>query len=98
MQYLVKLMPRAERELETIYKYIQADTSTAAQAWFGRLADAIASLSTLPLRNPAPPEDPALRQLLFGTKPHIYRIIYYVDTGAKTVTILHVRHGARDAF
>lgn len=98
MEYAVRTTPRAERDLEAIFEYIQATTSPAAQAWFAKLAEAIASLSTLPLRNPAPPEDPALRQLHFGSKPHIYRIIYTVDTTAQTVTILHVRHGARNAF
>lgn len=98
MEYAVKVMPRARRDLHAIFEYIHADTSPTAQAWFAKLADAIASLSTMPLRNSAPPENPALRQLHFGSKPHIYRIIYHVDASAHKVTILHVRHGARNAF
>lgn len=95
MEYAVKITARAEHDLEAIFQYVQADTSPAAEAWFTRFVDSIASLSKLPLRNPTPPEDPRLRQLLFGAKPHIYRIIYDVDTSTRTVTILHVRHGAR---
>lgn len=98
MDYAVKIARRAEHDLEAIRLYIHADTSPTAQAWFAKLADAIASLSTLPLRNSAPTENPALRQLHFGSKPHIYRIIYHVDSATHTVTILHVRHGARNAF
>jgi plasmid stabilization system protein ParE len=84
--------------MEAIFEYLYADASAAALAWFGKLAGATTSLSTPPLRNPAPPEDSTLRQLHFGTRPHVYRIIYDVDTAARTVSILHVRHGARDAF
>jgi len=98
MAYLVKTLPRAERDLEEIFEYIQAETSAAANAWFGRLAQAIESLAKSPMQNPVTLEDPGLRQMLFGTKPHICRIIYAVDSSKKIVSILHVRHGARDAF
>ena len=36
-----------------------------------------------------------LRHLLYGKKPHIYRVIYEVDEQRKTVWLLHIRHGAR---
>ena len=91
-------MPRAERDLETIFLYIGADSSRAAERWFGRLSNAIAGLSNLPLTNPRTHEDPTLRQLLFGNKPHIYRIIYSIDQAANRVDVIHVRHHARDAF
>ncbi|MBS1823028.1 MAG: type II toxin-antitoxin system RelE/ParE family toxin [Acidobacteria bacterium] len=91
-------MPRAERDLEIIFQFVQADTSTTANKWFNGLIDAIESLSVLPQRNPGTTEDPALRQLLYGNKPHIYRIIYSIDLSRKIVDILHVRHGARDSF
>lgn len=98
MPFLVKLLPRAERDLEAIYNYIDADSSAAAHRWFNGLADAMASLANSPERNPRTAENPELRHLLYGHKPHIYRIIYSVNRSTKQVSIVHVRHGARDAF
>ncbi|MGD0796480.1 MAG: type II toxin-antitoxin system RelE/ParE family toxin [Acidobacteriaceae bacterium] len=98
MAYLVRTMPRAERDLDAIFGYIGADTSPAALKWYARLIAATESLSGMPLRNPRAPEDPELRQLLFGNKPHIYRVVYFVDEPRQRVNILHVRHHSRDAF
>lgn len=44
------------------------------------------------------PEDASLRQLLYGRRPHVYRIIYDIDEGSGIVHVLHIRHGARDAM
>jgi toxin ParE1/3/4 len=34
-----------------------------------------------------------VRQLLYGHKPHVYRILYTIE--GDTVSIVHVRHGRR---
>lgn len=39
-----------------------------------------------------------LRHLLYGKKPHVYRIIYRLSEEQQDVEILHIRHGARQAF
>jgi hypothetical protein len=44
------------------------------------------------------PENTKLRHLLYGNKPRVYRIIYGVCERAKMVRVLHIRHGAREAF
>ena len=98
MAYLVRTMPRAERDLEAIFEFIQAESSDLANRWFHNLIEAIQSLSEHPQRNPSTHEDLELRLMLFGNKPHIYRIIYSIDFSKKEVAILHVRHSARDAF
>ena len=98
MAYLVRTMPRAERDLEAIFLYIQAESSAPASRWFEGLAEEIESLSEHPQRNPTIIEDPTLRHLLYGFKPHIYRIIYSIDPFRKIVNVIHVRHRARDAF
>jgi hypothetical protein len=36
-----------------------------------------------------------LRELYFGRRPGVYRILFIIDRG--TVHILHIRHAARDA-
>jgi hypothetical protein len=44
------------------------------------------------------PEDSRLRHLLHGRKPNLYRVIYAIDDEREVVTVLHIRHGRRDAF
>jgi mRNA-degrading endonuclease RelE of RelBE toxin-antitoxin system len=34
--------------------------------------------------------------LLYGRRRRRYRIIYAIDESNRTVTVLHIRHGARD--
>jgi len=98
MAYLVKTLPRAERDMEAIFHYIRGLTSPPARKWFNGLVDAIEGLAEHPQRYPATPEDPNLRHLLYGNKPHIYRIICSVDDAAQRVEIIHVRHHARNEF
>jgi plasmid stabilization system protein ParE len=97
MPYLVRLADRALRDLETIYEFIEADSSESAFAWFNGLAEAIYSLEQFPGRGAVTPEDKKLRHLLFGKNPNTYRIIYALDKRKNAVNILHIRHGARGA-
>jgi toxin ParE1/3/4 len=98
MAYLVKIMPRAERDLAGVYAALNAEQSDAAFRWFGGLERALFTLEETPTRCPVTPEDAHLRHLLYGNKPHIYRVIYRVVEKHKKVDILHIRHGARQAF
>ena len=36
-----------------------------------------------------------MRHLLYGNKPHVYRVIYEIDERQSTVWVLTIRHGAR---
>jgi toxin ParE1/3/4 len=98
MKYLVKLTGRALRDMETIYNYVEADASQHAFAWFNRLAKSIYTLERFPGRGPIISENKKYRHLLFGKKPHIYRIIYAVDKRNHVVNVLHIRHGAKAAL
>jgi len=98
MVYRVKIMPRAGRDLFNIYQWIGADSSEAAFVWYAGLRDAIRSLRSTPGRCAVTPEDRNLRHLLYGNKPHIYRIVYRILENQKQVDVLHIRHGARRAF
>ncbi len=42
--------------------------------------------------------DARFRHLLFGKKPHMYRVIFRIVLRTKTVHVIHIRHGAMDAF
>jgi plasmid stabilization system protein ParE len=95
MAYRIKIMPRAERELATLYEQINAEQSGAAVKWYRSLKTAILSLEESPNRCPVTPENSKLRHLLYGHKPHIFRVIYRVLEKRKEIMILHIRHGAR---
>jgi toxin ParE1/3/4 len=98
MKYLVRLTARALRDMEAIYSYIEADASERAFAWFNRLTQAIYSLERFPGRGPAISKGKKVRHLLFGKKPHVYRIIYVADVRNHVVNVLNIRHGARAAL
>jgi toxin ParE1/3/4 len=96
MAFHVEILPRARRDLRNIYTYIHAENSRKAHAWFNGLGAAIASLDQHPARGPVIPGNDRLRHLLYGTKPHVYRIIYAIDERRRVVSVVHIRRGARD--
>ena len=98
MIYRVELTARASRYLKRIYRRIDAVNSPQAFAWFNDLEMAILSLDRHPERCPMTPENRALRHLLFGNKPHVYRVIYVIDERAGVVNVVQIRHGARGPF
>jgi toxin ParE1/3/4 len=98
MAYRVELTARAARDLRRIYVQIDAANSERARDWFNRLEAAIFSLDEHPARSPVTPEDANLRHLLYGGRGHVYRVIYAIDQQNRTVTILHIRHGSRQAW
>lgn len=95
MAYLVSITARAGRDLAHLYEEIDAASSGAALKWYLGLRDAILSLEEAPSRCPVTPEKRQLRHLLYGHKPHVYRVIYRVLERSKRVEVLHIRHGAR---
>ena len=98
MGYLVSMTTRVERDLAWFFEEINGENSAAARKWYVGLKSAILSLEELPNRCPPAREDPRLRNLLYGRKPHVYRVIFRVIEKEQRVEVLHVRHGARRAF
>ena len=98
MAYRVDLTPRAERDLAILYSNINAENSPAAERWFNRLETFIYQLEAAPLIGFVTHERPNVRQLIYGNKPHFYRILYKVNEARKVVLILHIRHGRQSSF
>ena len=98
MAFLVNLTARAQRDLASLYGEINAQESGTAWVWYRGLREAILSLEEMPNRCPATPERARLRHLLYGHKPHVYRIIFRVLERQKRVDVLHIRHAARREF
>jgi len=98
MVFSVDLSEQAQRDIAAIYDWLLAEhAGDAGQRWFVALRAAITSLATLPLRCPLAPENQdspvEVRQLLYGNRPHVYRILFAVE--GTTVQVLHIRHGRR---
>jgi toxin ParE1/3/4 len=98
MAYRVDITSRAERDFRSLFEEIRAAESGSALKWYRKLKAAILSLEEMPNRCPVTRESAQLRHLLYGHKPHVYRVIYRVIEKQKRVEILHIRHGARQDF
>jgi ParE toxin of type II toxin-antitoxin system, parDE len=65
--------------------------------WFAAMQEALVSLASFPNIYPIAPESASfpfeVRQLFYGRKPHVYRILFTVE--GETVYVLHLRHGRR---
>jgi plasmid stabilization system protein ParE len=95
MGYVANITARAERDLSHLYQDINATDSAAARKWYLGLTGKILSLGRKPNRCPVTRENPQLRHLLFGRKPHVYGVIYRVIETTRRVEVLHIRHGTR---
>jgi plasmid stabilization system protein ParE len=98
MAFRVEQTARAKRDLQAILEWLVAqEAGDAGRRWFDQLIRAIRSLAEFPRRCPLAPEDAELpfelRQLVFGHKPHFYRVLFTIRD--QRVVILHVRHGRR---
>jgi len=98
MAYLVRITSRARRDLDLLFRNIHAEDSETALKWYKGLMEAALALEEMPNRCPATPESSQLRHLLYGSKPHVYRVICRVLENEKRVNVVHIRHGARQEF
>jgi toxin ParE1/3/4 len=99
MPYLVEFADRAVRDLEILYLEKNAAEPPAAARWYNELELAVDSLASFPHRCPLAPEarraKRKFRNLLYGKKPHVYRVMYEIDESRQVVLVLTIRHGAR---
>lgn len=99
MAYRVEITRRAEADLEELYLWVVDRAPQQGARWFNGLERAVLSLDQHPKRCPVAPEnvdrDRPVRVLIYGRKPHAYRIFFAVDDDAAIVRVLHVRRGAR---
>lgn len=100
MEYPVEISPRASREAQAIYERIAVEAPRTAEKWYGKLLEKIATLSTLPERFSLTAESESLgwelRELLYGKRHNIYRILFVVRE--HVVEVLSVRHAQSGPF
>ena len=103
MAYRVDISPSALQDAEDAYLWIKIRAPSRTGAWYEGLLTAIYGLEQLPTRCPLAPESEdigmAIRQLLYGKKGGVYRILFAVghDDAADedVVRIFRIWHGAR---
>jgi plasmid stabilization system protein ParE len=98
MAFRVETTLKAKRDLDLILAWLLTEhAGESGLRWLHGLREAIASLSQLPQRCPLAPENAdfpfEVRQLLYGRKPHVYRILFTIEGGK--VVVLHIRHARR---
>ena len=81
MAYRVEITAEAERELHSILSWLLSKhAGDDGLRWFEALEGALASLREFPKRCSVAPESRLLpfevRQLVYGNKPHVYRILF----------------------
>jgi toxin ParE1/3/4 len=93
--YLVNVSSRAERDLASVYDRIHAEHSETALRWYAGLKKTVLSLEDKPLGCPVVRKRDKARQLLYGSKPHVYSVFYRVLRKQKRVDVVHIRHAGR---
>lgn len=93
-------MARAEQDVDDVLQWFCDQLATAAaNRWFDQLMARIDTLEIRPercrLAAEASEVELELRELLFGKRHGIYRILFVIRD--QTVYILHIRHAARDS-
>ena len=97
MAHRVDLTARAVRDLRRLYQIIHAEHVAQARDRFAGLERVIVGLDEVPARGTPISENTSLHRVLYGRGRNVYRITYAIDESSQTVTVLHIRHGARDA-
>lgn len=97
MEYEIEFNPLARDEADRAAAWIAQYSEVRAAKWHRGLLDAIATLRRNPERFALAPESESfraeIRQMLYGKRRGIYRILYAIR--GKAVVILRIRHGAR---
>jgi plasmid stabilization system protein ParE len=98
MAFRVRTTAKAKRDLDDILTWLLSqEAGETGLRWFRGLRETVATLADSPKRCALAPENGVfpfeVRHLLYGRKPHVYRIVFTVE--GNTVSVLHIRHGRR---
>ena len=96
MAFRIEYTNLAQADLDTLLGWlIEREAGEAGRRWLKGLEAAIDSLRDMPQRCPLLRSDRRIsfevRQLFYGRKPHVYRILFRIIDD--TVYILRIRHG-----
>ena len=99
MGFRISFAPSARTDLERAYLWISERNPEAANVWYNEIVDAISSLKNLPARCPKASEsadvEQEIRQLLYGKRGNMYRILFVIVENESLVRVIHIRHTAQ---
>ncbi len=93
MEFQIIITPSGKADIFGINTWLLENYENLAEKWIWGLSQTISSLSKFPERCPTIPEsesfDVEVRQIIYGKKPHTYRILFSIQN--EKVYILRVR-------
>jgi len=97
MNFKVRLQKFARQDLREAYEWAHHRAPNSADKWFDHFREAIRSLEFSPERCPLAIERRKvaleIRELLFGRRPNVFRIIFHID--GSNIRVLRIRRGQR---
>lgn len=98
MPWQVVFRPRARSDISAAVTWMARTNSAAAARWRNGLLQIVSNLETDPARYPLADEatdlGTDLRELLYGRRRSVYRVLFVIE--GQTVNVLRVRHAAQD--
>lgn len=100
MAYLVDVSRKARAAVRETLDWKREHSPAHADTWYVGLLAALQSLEDYPKRCPLAPENEfvaeEVRQLLYGKRPDVYRILFVIR--GVTVSVLAIRHAAQQTL
>ena len=97
MNYKVLVFPSAVADLDAAYSYAAKHAPMTAARWLERFQSAIDGLTVNPTAWPLAHESVrtklALREMLFGKRPNVFRVVFEIVDAE--VHVLRIRRGAQ---
>jgi plasmid stabilization system protein ParE len=98
MAFRVEISLEAQIEADGILEWLLSQhAGETGLRWFQGLVNAVESLANFPERCSLAPENSEfsfeVRHLLYGRKPHVYRVVFTIQE--EVVYVIHIWHGRR---
>ena len=93
--YTVIISPRAQADLDAIYRYIAKDSPVNARKFIAKLRDELDKLQILPHRYRVYRRFRRIRKTLHRMPVRLYLVYYQVDDRRLLVNVISIRHGMR---
>lgn len=97
MTHQVRIHRIARLDLRDAYEWAHERAPKTVDLWFDRFREAIRSLESQPERCPLAAENRRVslevRELHFGRRPNVFRVIFHID--GNCVRVLRIRRGQR---
>lgn len=91
--YEVIVQPRAEKDIEAVYRRLAKRSPSAAEVWMEGVLAALDSLEEMPARCPLAPEAAFFKREVRHLLYRQYRLLFVIEE--RHVRVITVRHASR---